>query len=138
MAHETSRPGRTRRVLANRQRLTSLLLGALLALLGVAGLLAPGDELLALGATPLLDVVHLVTGLFGVAVGLLGPSYVDEYNQTAAVVYAALVLAWFTYPDPAATLLNAGVVDAWLHGAFAAVFGAVGFFSPLVGYRRRS
>lgn len=138
MAHETSHLGRGRRALSNRRRLTALTLGAALALLGVAGLFAPGDRLLAFGATPLLDAVHLLTGLFGVAVGLFGASYVDEYNQTMAVVYAALVLAWLTYPDPASTLLNAGTADAWLHGAFAAAFGAVGFFAPLAGYRRRS
>jgi hypothetical protein len=136
VAHETSRTRRGRRVLANRRRLTALALGGALALFGVGGLFTPGDELLAFGATPLLDVVHLVTGLFGVAVGLFGATYADEYNQTMAVGYAALVLVWLTYPDEALALLNAGVADAWLHGALAAVFGAVGFFAPLAGYRR--
>lgn len=134
MAHETSRSGRSYGLFSNLQRLTAVVGGAVLALIGVAGFLAPGDQLLVFGVNPLHNGFHLLTGLFGLGVGLVGASYVEEYNQTMAVLYGALLLGWFASPDSMVALLNSGLADAWLHGGLAVVFGLVGFFGSIADY----
>lgn len=136
MAHETSRSGRARGLFSNVQRLTAVGGGAVLTLIGVAGFLTSGNQLLVFGVNALHNSFHLLTGVFGLGVGLVGAAYADEYNQTMAVIYGALLLGWFVSPDRMVELLNSGAADAWLHGALAIVFGAVGFFASVAGYRR--
>lgn len=136
MAHETSRSGRSSALFSNLQRLTALVGGAVLTLVGVSGFLASGDQLLVFGVNPLHNGFHLLTGVFGLGVGLVGTAYADEYNQSMAVLYGALLLGWFVSPDRMVELLNSGAADAGLHAALAIVFGLVGFFGAIAGYGR--
>lgn len=137
MAHQTSGRTWTRRALRDVQRLTAVILGAVLTLVGVAGLLGVGDGLPVLAAGPLASGAYLLTGVSGLAVGLVGSSYADGYNQSMAVLYGALALLRFRYPDLVAGVADAGVANAWFHLALAAAFGAVGFFGAMAGYRFR-
>ncbi|QLG64210.1 hypothetical protein [Halorarum salinum] len=137
MAHQT--PGRTwtRRALRDVQRLTAVVLGAALTLVGVAGLVGAGGGLPVLGAGPLASGAYLLTGVLGLGVGLVGGSYAGGYNQSMAVLYGALALLRFRYPDVVPGVADVGAADAWFHLALAAAFGAVGFFGAMAGYRLR-
>lgn len=135
MAHEASGSRGTEWAVADVQRLTAVVAGGVLTLVGVAGVLA--TDVPTVAADPLASGVHLLTGVVGLGVGLVGATYADEYNQSMAVLYGALALLRFRYPELVAGVADAGVAGAWFHLALVVVFGVVGFFAPMVGYRSR-
>ena len=108
----------------------TVLLGAVLLVVGIVGFMS-GGQLLVFGVNPVHNVFHLVTGALAVTAGLYANGlYADEFNKTAGVVYGLLVIFQLVAPDAAAALLNADLADLGLHIGFALLFGGVGFALP--------
>lgn len=133
MSSDASVERSTRLVHRELQPAAATLVGSILLLLGLAGFVSPGDQLLGLGVNPLHNLFHAVTGAIGVFVGYHRDGvWADEYNRGMAVIYGLLFLTWVVVPVVTEELLNAGFADAMLHLALALVFGVV----ALVGTRR--
>ena len=108
----------------------TVLLGAVLLVVGIVGFMS-GGQLLVFGVNPAHNVFHLVTGALAVAAGLYANGlYADEFNKTAGVVYGLLVIFQLVAPGAAAALLNADLADLGLHIGLALLFGGVGFALP--------
>lgn len=108
----------------------TVLLGAVLLVMGIVGFVS-GGQLLVFGVNPVHNVFHLVTGALAVGAGLYANGlYADEFNKTAGVVYGLLVIFQLVAPDAAAALMNADLADLGLHVGLALLFGGVGFALP--------
>lgn len=115
----------------NPQVLTALVFGAVLTLVGLLGfglVSGSGDLLGIFGVNTLHNVVHLASGVVGVAAAVAaGGAYARYYNQGFGAIYAVVVAVGFGLPDLAMNLLNIGMADNVLHLAIAVVLLGVGF-----------
>lgn len=98
-------------------RVYALILGAILVILGLAGLFT-ADVLLGLQITTLHDWVHLVTGVpalvAGFLVGATGVFYSRLYAQVFGVVYTIVAL-WGFAAGTAIGLFPVGAAENILH-----------------------
>lgn len=111
------------------QSITAMAVGALLALIGVAGfLLHPEEGLLfdLFGVNTLHNVVHLGSGLVGVYAGYT-VDWADEYNKYFGLTYLAVLLLGLVTPGLMDGLLNVNSADNWLHLLLVVVLLGVGF-----------
>jgi hypothetical protein len=109
------------------QQLLAQVVGAVLTLVGVAGFLT-GGTLLIFGINPLHNVVHLVSGVLGLAAGFYaGGLWARSYNQGLGVVYLLVTVLGFVAPALAASLLAINSADNFLHLVLGIVLAGVGF-----------
>lgn len=110
---------------------TALLMGLVLALVGVLGfVLVDGEGLLfgLFGVNPLHNVFHVLSGLVGLLAGYYASGRLaDEYNQLMAVVYGLLFVLGLIVFGLMQDLLNVNTADNLLHLGLGLVFAAVGF-----------
>lgn len=106
----------------------ALAVGAVLSAVGVAGFFV-GDMLLIFGINTLHNVVHLVTGLLGVAVGVSAARYAGDYDRYLGVVYVLVFVAGVALPGLMGELLNVNVADNLLHLGLGLVLGGVGYYA---------
>lgn len=114
----------------NVQMAVALLFGAVLALVGVLGpvLAGPEGELIIFGRNYLHDVVHLGSGVAGIAAGYYaGGKYAAAYNKIIGAVYALVTVLGFVFFSVFADLIALNTADNYLHLLLALVFLAVGF-----------
>ena len=109
------------------QKTLATVLGAVLTVVGVAGLFT-GDMLLWFGTNLLHNLVHLVSGLLGLLAGLTADgAYAKWYNVGFGVVYLLVALLGLLGVGAVMTLLNLNVADNWLHLLIAVAALGVGF-----------
>ncbi len=112
------------------QQLLAQVVGAVLTLVGVAGFLT-GGMLLIFGINALHNVVHLVSGVLGLAAGFYaGGQWARYYNQGLGVVYLLVTALGFVAPALTASLLAINPADNFLHLALGIVLAGVGFGVP--------
>ena len=109
-----------------------LLFGAVFLLLGILGFIpvvAPGGMLLGLfHINTAHNLVHLVTGVLGVAAGLAGTQAAKLYFEIFGVVYACIAFLGFAYGyNPLFGFLANNLADAWLHVLTAVIALFFGF-----------
>jgi glucose uptake protein GlcU len=101
--------------------------GAVLTLVGVAGFFT-GGTLLIFGINALHNVVHLVSGVLGLAAGFYaGGQWARYYNQGFGVIYLLVAALGFVAPAQTASLLAINSADNLLHLALGIVLAGVGF-----------
>jgi glucose uptake protein GlcU len=93
----------------------------------VAGFFTRGI-LLIFGINALHNVVHLATGVLGLAAGFsAGGQWARQYNQVFGVVYLLVTALGFAAPALTARLLAINPADNFLHLALGIVLTVVGF-----------
>ncbi|MBI3457005.1 MAG: DUF4383 domain-containing protein [Candidatus Rokubacteria bacterium] len=101
--------------------------GAVLTLVGVAGFFT-GGTLLIFGINALHNVVHLVSGVLGLAAGFYtGGQWARYYNQGFGIIYLLVTALGFVAPALTASLLAINSADNFLHLALGLVLAGVGF-----------
>lgn len=112
------------------QQLLAQVVGAVLTLVGAAGFLT-GGTLLIFGINTLHNLVHLLSGVLGLAAGFYaGGQWARYYNQGFGVVYLLVTVLGFAAPALAASLLAINPADNFLHLALGIVLAGVGFGVP--------
>ena len=107
------------------QQLLAQVVGAVLTLVGVAGFLT-GGTLLIFGINPLHNVVHLLSGVLGLAAGFYASGlWARSYNQRLGVVYLLVTVLGFVAPALAASLLAINSADNFLHLVLGIVLAGV-------------
>lgn len=98
----------------------AIIYGAAFLLTGVVGFIpaaAPGELLFGVfhvNATH--NILHLVTGLIGLAAGIAGTLAAKLYFETFGVLYACLAFLRFAQGhDPVFGFVANNLADAWLH-----------------------
>lgn len=121
----------TERNLGRSQVSTALLMGVVLALVGLLGYVLVGGEgqLLGLfGVNGLHNAFHVLSGLLGLLAGYAASGrFADEYNQVMAAVYLLLFVLGLVFFGFMENLLNVNTADNLLHLGLGLVFAAVGF-----------
>jgi len=113
--------------MADMQKMLALVVGAILSLAGVAGYFT-GSSLLGFGINTLHNLVHLVTGVLGVIVGMFtAGSLARNYNRGLGVVYVVVAVLGFVLPALMTQLLNINTADNLLHLVLGVVLAGVGF-----------
>ncbi len=109
------------------QQLLAQVVGAVLTLVGAAGFLT-GGTLLIFGINTLHNLVHLLSGVLGLAAGFYaGGQWARHYNQGFGVVYLLVTVLGFAAPALAASLLAINPADNFLHLGLGIVLAGVGF-----------
>ncbi|WP_435194995.1 DUF4383 domain-containing protein [Natronomonas sp. EA1] len=112
------------------QTTAAIVFGGVLALVGVLGPALGGanGELVVFGRNYLHDVVHLGSGLAGLAAGYAaGGKYAGTYSKVLGVTYLLVTVIGFVATGFAASLLNINFADNLLHLVLALAFLVIGF-----------
>jgi hypothetical protein len=107
--------------MANIQKTYAQIVGAVLALIGVAGFFIGEGLLLGFGVNILHSIIHLVSGILLIAfAGRMA-------NITFGWVYAAVFVLGLVAPGLMASLINLNAADNYLHFALTALSLGVGY-----------
>lgn len=113
------------------QVLTALAIGAVLTLIGILGFIqvpVKGQLFGIFGVNTLHNIVHLVTGISGLAAGYIAAgAFSDKYNKYGGLTYLLIAALWLFIPALLDQLLNIGLPDTLLHLGLAVILVAVGF-----------
>jgi hypothetical protein len=104
----------------------ALVLGVVLTLVGIAGFFS-GGMLLVFEVNTLHNVIHLLSGLVGLAAASSGTSYARLYLIVFGIVYAAVTVIGFVNGGDILGLFHANDADNYLHAAIALGSLGVGF-----------
>lgn len=120
--------------MTNIAKLYALVLGATLTLVGILGFvspLAPNGNLLGIFAIdPVHNVIHLLSGVVGLAVGTLaGGAYSRFYALIFGAVYGLVTIIGFIQQTTVLGLIHVNLADNVLHLLIAAASLAVFFIS---------
>lgn len=110
----------------------ALLLGGILAFIGIMAPLVSGERgvFLGLGRNYLHDVVHLGSGLAGLAAGYYASgTFADEYNIGMGVTYALVVILGFVFFGFMNDLIALNTADNYFHLVLTLVFLGTGFLA---------
>jgi len=118
----------------NIAKLYAQALGAALTLAGILGFisaLAPDNNLLSIFAIdPLHNVIHLLTGVVGLAAGFVASGrYARLYAGVFGVVYALVTIVGFIQGTTVLGLIHVNLADNFLHLIIALTALAVFFIS---------
>jgi hypothetical protein len=110
----------------------AVIFGVVFVLVGVLGFIpavTPGGKLLGLfDVNTVHNLVHLATGVVGIAVGMASEQASKLFFQVFGVIYALVAIAGFFYGDkPLLGLVANNTADAGLHVIIAAVALYLGF-----------
>lgn len=109
------------------QKVLTQVVGVVLTLVGLVGFFT-GETLLVFGINPLHNIVHLLTGVLGLAAGFSqSATYPMQYNRWLGVIYLIVALLGFVAPGLMTSLLNVNAADNILHLALGVVLAGVGF-----------
>lgn len=115
-------------------------LGAVLTLVGILGFvpaLTPSHNLLGIFAVdPIHNVIHLASGLVGLAVGFGAAQYSKWYAGVFGAVYALVTVVGFVQSTTVLGLITVNPADNFLHAAIAAASLIVAFATPKVEVAR--
>lgn len=108
-------------------------LGAVLLLVGILGFinpLTPGGDLLGIFAIdPVHNVIHVLSGVVGLAAGLSSVKAARYYALVFGIVYALVTVVGFIQGSSVLGLITVNLADNLLHLAIAAVSLAVYFMT---------
>lgn len=105
-------------------------MGAILALLGILAPLVTGERGVFLGRNFLHDIVHIGSGVAGLAAGYYaGGTFADEYNIGMGLTYGLVTRLGFVAFEFMNDLLAINTADNYFHLALALVFLATGFLA---------
>jgi len=114
--------------MASPQKTLATVLGAVLTVVGVAGLFVGEGTLLFFNVNMLHNLVHIVSGLLGLLAGLTADgAYAKWYNVGFGSVYLLVALLGLLGVGAVVSLLNLNAADNWLHLLIAVVTLGVGF-----------
>ncbi len=105
----------------------SIILGAVLLIVGIAGYLTSGTEMFGFGLTPMHNLIHVLSGIVGLVAGFAGLKYARWYCLGFGAIYAAVTLLGFINYAPIVELLNLNMADNVLHLIIAITALGVGF-----------
>lgn len=105
----------------------SLILGAVLLIVGIAGYVTGGADLLGFGLSPTHNLVHVLSGIVGLAAGWGGLKYAKWYCLIFGAVYGLVTILGFLNVAAVVDLLNLNAADNFLHLVIAASALGVGF-----------
>ena len=110
----------------------AIVLGALMLFAGIAGFvpqLCPDGKLLGLFAVNgVHNIIHIVTGLAAIAMGMAGPLQARRFFQIFGVVYGLVtVLGFFHGDQPLLGFVAHNMADTWLHLGITAFSLYMGF-----------
>lgn len=115
-------------------------LGAVLTLVGILGFvpaLTPGNNLLGIFAVdPIHNVIHLASGIVGLAIGFGAARYSKWYAGVFGAVYALVTVVGFVQGSTVLGLITVNAADNFLHLAIAAASLIVAFATPKVEVAR--
>lgn len=113
--------------MASPQKTLATVLGAVLTVVGVAGLFVE-NSLLGFNVNLLHNLVHIVSGLLGLLAGLTADgAYAKWYNVGFGIVYLLVAVLGLLGVAAVMSLLNLNSADNWLHLLIAVVALGVGF-----------
>jgi len=119
--------------MTNLAKLYAQVLGAVLLLVGIlgfVGVLAPDGRLLGIFAIdPIHNVIHLVSGLAGLAAGFSGARPSRLYAGLFGAVYGLVTIIGFIQGTTVLGIITVNAADNVLHLAIAAASLAVFFFT---------
>lgn len=110
----------------------ALLLGAILAFIGIFAPLVTGERgvFLGLGRNYLHDLVHLGSGLAGLVAGYYaGGTFADEYNIGLGLAYGLITILGFVFFGFLNDLIALNTADNYFHLALTLVFLGTGFLA---------
>ncbi len=102
------------------------LLGIVLTLVGVAGFFVD-NMLLIFQVDTLHNIIHLLSGIVGIAAASMGTSYARLYLIVFGIVYALVTVIGFVNGGSILGLFQVNDADNYLHAAIALVSLGVGF-----------
>ena len=112
------------------QKLVAQVVGAVLTVVGIAGFFT-GGSLLGFGVNTLHNVVHLASGIAGLALGFSnGGKNAHYFNKIFGSVYLLVAVLGFVASDLMASLLMVNMADNLLHLVIGVVVAGVGFAAP--------
>lgn len=108
-------------------RLTAIILGAILVLVGLLGFVM--DPVLGIfDVDPVHNVVHLLTGGVLLAAAFMNNgAHVRNVNITLGAVYLLVALLGFVTPSLLGSIIDFNMADNWLHVFLGVVLVGVGF-----------
>lgn len=120
--------------MGNLAKLYAMVLGAVLTLVGILGFvpgLAPGGNLLGIFAIdPAHNIVHLLSGIVGLAVAFTAKgAYARWYALIFGVVYGLVTVIGFIQGNTVLGIINVNVADNLLHTAITIASLAVYFLT---------
>jgi len=127
--------------MGNIARLYATVLGAVLTLVGILGFvpaLAPGGNLLGIFAIdPIHNIVHILSGVVGLAVAYLANgAYSRWYAGVFGVVYGLVTIVGFIEGNTVLGLITVNLADNLLHLAITAASLAVFFLATSMNTSR--
>ncbi len=112
------------------QKLVAQVIGVVLTVVGIAGFFTQGS-LLGFGINTLHNVVHLVSGIAGLALGFsAGGKNAHYFNKIFGSVYLLVAVLGFVASDMMMSLLAVNMADNILHVVIGLVVAGVGFAAP--------
>jgi len=112
----------------------AMVFGAVFALVGILGFI-PGITNMETGmllgifhVDPIHNLIHLVTGLVGLWLGMSSDSGSKSWFQIFGVIYGIVAILGFVYGnEKILNIVTNNTADTWLHLVLAAVMLAIGF-----------
>jgi hypothetical protein len=102
-------------------------LGVVLTLVGLAGFFVAGNMLLMFEVDPTHNVIHLLSGIVGIAAVWKSEQYAALYLKVFGVVYALVTVIGFAMGGDILGLFSVNAADNYLHAVIAVVSLVVGF-----------
>ena len=104
----------------------SIILGAVLLIVGIAGYVTGGADFFGFGLTPTHNLVHVLSGIVGLAAGFGGLKYARWYCLGFGAIYGLVTILGFLNVPRVIDLLNLNMADNILHLIIAASALGVG------------
>lgn len=105
----------------------SMILGAVLLLVGIAGYVTGGPALFGFGLNSTHNLVHVLSGIVGLLAGFGGVKYARWYCLGFGAIYGLVTIAGFLNVAQVVDLLNLNMADNVLHLVIAATALGVGY-----------
>lgn len=97
----------------------TLLLGAVLLIVGVLGFLLPSPLLGFFEVDTVHNIVHIASGAIGLWAAMSGPNAAKMFLIVFGVVYGVVAALGFLTASPILGLLHVNAADNWLHTVIA-------------------
>ena len=93
----------------------TLILGAVLLLIGIMGYVKGGAEMYGFGLTPTHNLIHVITGVLAIAAALTGMKFTRWFCLLFGAVYGLIAIAGFLNIPAVVTMFNLTMPDNILH-----------------------
>lgn len=93
----------------------TLILGAVLLLIGIMGYVKGGTEMYGFGLTPTHNLIHVLTGAAAIASALAGMKFTRWFCLLFGAIYGLVAIAGFLNVPTIVQMLNLTMADNILH-----------------------